>query len=315
EELLRKEKDERIYKRIKVIYLLKKTPNIQLKDVSEKLDISIQSVKKYWGLYRRGGIENLKLNYKGRIPILNKEEFEKFKEKAKEGFDSLKSMQEWIKKEYNKELSIKTISYWCKKLGIKKKGRPSNINKDENKVKEFKERRIKEIVENNPNARIKFYDESRFGLITDVGRKWTAKGIKPIISYQQKYEYFYLYQATDIKSGEDFSMYMLHLDSICFNEYLKNLSEKFRNDNIVLIMDNASFHKSKKLDIPKNIKIEYLPPYSPELNPQERRFEDIKKFLKNIIFKTIEELEKKLKKFYFHIQVSKSNLWFLINIL
>ncbi|GAB6045814.1 hypothetical protein JCM11957_14120 [Caminibacter profundus] len=46
EELLRKEKDERIYKRIKVIYLLKKTPNIQLKDVSEKLDISIQSVKK-----------------------------------------------------------------------------------------------------------------------------------------------------------------------------------------------------------------------------------------------------------------------------
>ncbi|GAB6044972.1 helix-turn-helix domain-containing protein [Caminibacter profundus] len=122
EELLRKEKDERIYKRIKVIYLLKKTPNIQLKDVSEKLDISIQSVKKYWGLYRRGGIENLKLNYKGRIPRLNKEEFEKFKEKAKEGFDSLKSMQEWIKKEYNKELSIKTISYWCKKLGIKKKG-------------------------------------------------------------------------------------------------------------------------------------------------------------------------------------------------
>ncbi|GAB6045884.1 helix-turn-helix domain-containing protein [Caminibacter profundus] len=122
EELLRKEKDERIYKRIKVIYLLKKTPNIQLKDVSEKLDISIQSVKKYWGLYRRGGIENLKLNYKGRIPILNKEEFEKFKEKAKEGVDSLKSMQEWIKKEYNKELSIKTISYWCKKLGIKKKG-------------------------------------------------------------------------------------------------------------------------------------------------------------------------------------------------
>ncbi|GAB6045813.1 hypothetical protein JCM11957_14110 [Caminibacter profundus] len=110
-------------------------------------------------------------------------------------------------------------------------------------------------------------------------------------------------------------MYMLHLDSICFNEYLKNLSEKFRNDNIVLIMDNASFHKSKKLDIPKNIKIEYLPPYSPELNPQERRFEDIKKFLKNIIFKTIEELEKKLKKFYFHIQVSKLNLWFLINIL
>lgn len=122
EELLKKERDARIYIRIKVIYLLKKTPNIQLKDVSEKLDISIQSAKKYWGLYRKGGIENLKLNYKGRIPRLSKDEFDKFKEKAKDGFDSLKSMQEWIKKEFNKELSIKTISYWCKKLGIKKKG-------------------------------------------------------------------------------------------------------------------------------------------------------------------------------------------------
>ena len=122
EQLLKKERDVRIYRRIQVIYLLKKTPNVQLKDISERMEISIQSAKKYWGLYRKGGIENLKLNYKGRIPRLNKEEFEKFKEKTKEGFDSLKSMQEWIKKEFNKELSIKTISYWCKKLGIKKKG-------------------------------------------------------------------------------------------------------------------------------------------------------------------------------------------------
>ena len=77
EELLKKEKDVRIYRRIKVIYLLKTTPKIQLKDVSEKLDISIQSAKKYWGLYRKGGIENLKLNHKGRIPRVSKEEFEK----------------------------------------------------------------------------------------------------------------------------------------------------------------------------------------------------------------------------------------------
>jgi len=101
------------------------------------------------------------------------------------------------------------------------------------------------------------------------------------------------------KTPKIFSMHMSHLDSVCFNEYLKNLSEKFKNDNIVLIMDKASFHKSKQLKVPKNIKIEYLPPYLPELNPQERRFEDIKKFLKNITFKTIEELEKKVTEILF----------------
>ena len=51
-----------------------------------------------------------------------------------------------------------------------------------------------------------FYDESRFGLITDVGRRWTARGVKTIIPSQQKYEYFYLYQVTDIKRGEEFSI-------------------------------------------------------------------------------------------------------------
>ena len=144
-----------------------------------------------------------------------------------------------------------------------------------------------------------FYDESRFGLITDVGRRWTLKGVKPVISYHQKYEYFYLYQATEIKSGEDFSMYISHLDTVCFNEYLKQLSEKFKKDKIVLIMDNASFHKSKQLKIPKNIKIEYIPPYSPELNPQERRFEDIKKFLKNRVFNSLEELQSKVNEILF----------------
>ena len=144
-----------------------------------------------------------------------------------------------------------------------------------------------------------FYDESRFGLITNIGRKWTIKGIKPIIPYQQKYKYFYLYQSTDIKSGEDFSMYISHLDTISLNEYLKELSKRFKDEKIVLIMDNASFHKSKKLKIPDNIKIYFIPPYSPELNPQERRFEDIKKFLKNKVFKSLEELQDKVTEILF----------------
>ena len=144
-----------------------------------------------------------------------------------------------------------------------------------------------------------FYDESRFGLITDIGRRWTVKGVKPVIPYQQKYEYFYLYQSTDIKTGEDFSMFMSHLDTVSLNEYLRQLSKRFKKEKIVLVMDNASFHKSKQLKVPKNIKIEYLPPYSPELNPQERRFEDIKKFLKNRVFNSLEELQSKVTEILF----------------
>ena len=122
EKLLKKEKDTRVYRRIRVIYLIKTMENPKLQEIAEKVGIVKKTAFEYWDWYKKGGIENLKIKYKGRKPRLNKEELEKFKEKAKEGFDSLKSMQEWIKRELNKELSIKTISYWCKKLGIKKKG-------------------------------------------------------------------------------------------------------------------------------------------------------------------------------------------------
>ena len=121
EKLLKKEKDARVYRRIRVIYLIKTMENPKLQEIAEKVGIVKKTAFEYWDWYKKGGIENLKIKYKGRKPRLNKEELEKFKEKAKEGFDSLKSMQEWIKRELNKELSIKTISYWCKKLGIKKK--------------------------------------------------------------------------------------------------------------------------------------------------------------------------------------------------
>jgi transposase len=120
--LLRKEKDARVYRRIRVIYLIKTMEKPTLKKVAEKVGIVKKTAFDYWDWYKKGGIDNLKLKYKGRRPRLSKEEFEKFKEKAKEGFESLKSMQEWIKEEFNKELSVKMISYWCKKLGIKKKG-------------------------------------------------------------------------------------------------------------------------------------------------------------------------------------------------
>ena len=106
---------------IGIIYLIKTMENPKLQEIAEKVGIVKKTAFEYWDWYKKGGIENLKIKYKGRKPRLNKEELEKFKEKAKEGFDSLKSMQEWIKRELNKELSIKTISYWCKKLGIKKK--------------------------------------------------------------------------------------------------------------------------------------------------------------------------------------------------
>jgi transposase len=60
------------------------------------------------------------------------------------------------------------------------------------------------------------------------------------------------------------------------NIYLDELSKAFTDSNIKLIMDQAGWHKSQGLRVPENIQIEFLPPYSPELNPVERLWKWLK---------------------------------------
>ena len=51
----------------------------------------------------------------------------------------------------------------------------------------------------------------------------------------------------------------------------------------VFVMDNASFHRSdgvKQLCCEAGVKLLYLPPYSPDLNPIEEFFAELKTFIK-----------------------------------
>jgi len=75
--------------------------------------------------------------------------------------------------------------------------------------------------------------------------------------------------------------------------YLDEFSQSLGEKEIILIMDQAGWHKSKDLVVPKNIDIWFLPPYSPELNPVERLWKMIKKnTLHNRLYDTLKQLEK-----------------------
>jgi transposase len=56
------------------------------------------------------------------------------------------------------------------------------------------------------------------------------------------------------------------------------------------VLDNGAFHKSKKLKIPNNIALVFLPPYCPELNPTERMWKIIKANFTGSLFKNLEQL-------------------------
>ena len=81
------------------------------------------------------------------------------------------------------------------------------------------------------------------------------------------------------------------------NELLHGLSAAYPQEDIVLFADNAGWHKSKELNRPANIRIELLPPYSPELNPTEHLWDYIReqKDFNNHIFESMDQLEDHLE--------------------
>lgn len=76
-----------------------------------------------------------------------------------------------------------------------------------------------------------------------------------------------------------------------FQIFLNELSCKNQNEFKVIVLDNGAFHKGKSLEIPKNIALVFLPPYSPELNPAELVWLNMKRKLTNKIYNTMEELK------------------------
>ncbi len=58
------------------------------------------------------------------------------------------------------------------------------------------------------------------------------------------------------------------------------------------MLDNGAFHKAKTLEIPDNIALLFLPPYSPELNPAEKIWADLKRRYTNKLFYNLEQVSK-----------------------
>lgn len=158
--------------------------------------------------------------------------------------------------------------------------------------------RIKNEIENKKHKynsiNIYFQDESRFGLLTTVGRRLTLKGVKPICPYQHKFEYTYLFGAFSPVTGDACMLELPFCNSDTFQLFINELSLQKPKELKVVFLDNGAFHKAKRLIVPDNIVLIFLPPYSPELNPAEKIWWVIKRELCMMSFKTIDHLAKEL---------------------
>ncbi|MDD5697491.1 MAG: transposase [Victivallaceae bacterium] len=77
--------------------------------------------------------------------------------------------------------------------------------------------------------------------------------------------------------------------------FLQQVAERFPDEFIIMFMDKASWHTAGKLNIPDNIKLLFLPPYRPQLNPVEHLWKEVReKYFANVVFKSIDAVENRL---------------------
>lgn len=150
-------------------------------------------------------------------------------------------------------------------------------------------------MEDGAKVRLLFMDEASFGRISEPAYCWCPDDVRPTVPCHRIREYVYAFGAVDPISGDDYFIVAPKCNTAWTNEFLKVLSAEFPRDFLLVCVDGASWHKSKSLNIPDNMYLHFLPPYTPEMNPIEQVWKEVRKDdFKNTQFNTLSNVIDKL---------------------
>jgi transposase len=123
-------------------------------------------------------------------------------------------------------------------------------------------------------------------------RRITGKGVRPLISSEIKREYEYLFGMIEPLTGKDFMLQLPSLDTQMMQLFMEEFTKADETSLHIILMDNASSHKTEKLKVSKNIVFIFLPANAPELNPIERFWKELKDWLSDYEPQTLRDVSK-----------------------
>jgi transposase len=148
----------------------------------------------------------------------------------------------------------------------------------------------------NPKPmRLMFQDEARFGRISDTRYCWARRPMRPLVKAMLTHQYTYAYGAVSPLDGRFDSLVLPHVNTECMQLFLTEVAKRYLTENIIMVVDGAGWHRSKSFALPENLRLHFLPPYSPELNPQEHIWDELReKYFHNQAFDSMDALEEQL---------------------
>ena len=140
--------------------------------------------------------------------------------------------------------------------------------------------------------RVMFQDEGRFGRISDPRHCWAPKGIRPEVPVQIVREYTYVFAAVSPHDGILDSLILPEVNAEMMSLFLEEVSARHPDEFILMFLDKAGWHRARQLSIPANIRLAWLPAYSPQCNPVEHLWDEIReKWFVNLVFPTLDAVE------------------------
>jgi transposase len=137
-------------------------------------------------------------------------------------------------------------------------------------------------------------DEHRIGLKPLCRRQWAAPRCRPTLWVEHRYEWLYVYGFVHPPSGRTFWLLMPTVSILAFSAALHAFMTFAQADSaaeIRLLVDQAGWHTSPQVDLPDSLRLWFLPPYSPELQPAEHLWSLTDQPLINRHFDSLDHLE------------------------
>lgn len=143
-----------------------------------------------------------------------------------------------------------------------------------------------------------FEDEARFGRISTVRACWAPPDIRPRVGYQQVREYCQAVLAVSPLEGRISAVVVADgVDHHTIGSFLIETTARFPGRYLIIFLNGAGAHIARDLSVPQDMHLEFLPPYSPELNPVEPLWDYMREhYFANRVFPTIARVESRLCK-------------------
>jgi transposase len=266
------------------------------KEVCQIFGISRQSLNNWLKKYRKGGLKALKAQKRGRKSSIRLKPWqsativrlitEKLPDQLKLPFAlwTREAVEQLIELKFDIKLSKMTVGRYLKRWGFTpQKPAKRAIEQSPEAVKRWLETEYPAIKARalKEKAEIHWGDETGIRSDHQAGRTYGRKGKTPVVpSTGQRFGCGVISTITN-RGSLRFMVLQKRFNASQFLKMLNRLIKSVKIDKVFLIVDNHPVHRAKKVKrwLEKHIaKIEifYLPPYSPEVNPDEYLNNDLK---------------------------------------